>query len=104
MHESQLAICERGNRKKLSNCREAVSELLVAANVQDSFRHCIRSGQETPLVRELGKDEAGLPQFSQWMNQKDRIVKGWYVHLCDPTLPEADTLVADAVLDLGADF
>ena len=104
VHESQLAICERGNRKKLGNCRQAVQDLLVAAQVQDKFRHCVRSGQETPAVRELGKDEAGLPQFSQWMNQKDRIVKGWYVHLCDPTLPEADTLVADAVVELRGGF
>lgn len=100
VHESQLAICERGNRKKLGNCRDAVEELLVAASVQDAFRHCVRSGQETPLVQELGKDEPGVPEFSRYLDERNRIVKGWYVQLCDPTLPETDTLVADAVTEL----
>lgn len=102
VHESQLAICERGNRKKLGDCRTVVQGLLVDARVQDAFRHCVRSGQETPEVAELAKD-VGLPDFANPLDESDRIVKGWYVQLCDPTLPEADTLVADAVLELGRD-
>lgn len=103
VHESQLAICERGNRKKLGNCRSTVSGLLIEAKVQNAFRHCVRSGQETPLVRELEKGER-VPEFGRFLDEKDGIVKGWYVQLCDPTLPEADTLVADAVLDLRSEF
>lgn len=103
VHESQLAICERGNRKKLGDCRTVVQTLLVDAKVQDAFRHCVRSGQETPMVYELEKD-ARLPDFAGHLNESDRIVKGWYVQLCDPTLPEADTLVADAVVELGRNW
>lgn len=99
VHETQLAICERGNRKRLGNCREAISELLVNTSFEKEFRHCVRAGQEAPNAIEIGKGE-NLPEFSRFIDQDNKFVKDWYVHLCDPTLPEADTLVADAVLEL----
>lgn len=85
--ESQLEICDRGNRKKLGNCREAVEATLASAERRDAFAHCIRSGQAQPLVRELMKD-VDLPQFAQMIDEETKQVKGWYVELCDPTLPE----------------
>ncbi|MBT3219210.1 MAG: hypothetical protein HN348_08975 [Proteobacteria bacterium] len=87
VNESQLEICERGNRKKLGKCREAVETLLEVDAIRDQFAHCVRSGQATPSVHELEK-KTQLPEFSQFLNQEDRIVREWYLLLCDPTLPE----------------
>lgn len=89
INDSQLEICERGNRKKLGKCREAIVGNLQVDEVRDAFAHCVRSNQAVPTVREIEKD-AELPQFAQWINQDDRITRDWYVHMCDPTLPEAD--------------
>jgi hypothetical protein len=87
INDAQLEICERGNRKKLGKCREAIEALLADPNIRDKFTHCVRSGQATPSVHELEK-RASLPEFSQWLNQEDKIVRDWYLLLCDPTLPE----------------
>jgi hypothetical protein len=86
--ESQLEVCEKGNRKKLGACREAVTALMEAPSVRDRFAHCLRSGQASPSVAEAEKRQVDLPMFSEWMNQEDKIVKGWYINFCDPTLPE----------------
>ena len=99
VHETQLAICERGNRKRLGNCREAVSAKLVDTAFENAFRHCVRAGQEAPLALELEKGDQ-MPEFARYIDDDDKFTRDWYVQLCDPTLPEADTLVADAVLDL----
>ncbi len=87
LDESQLEICERGNRKRMGDCRQRVLGILGQDKIRDKFSHCERSGQAVPRVSELGKDES-LPAFSYFMNRDDKIVKGWYVHFCDPTLPE----------------
>ena len=88
INEAQLEVCERGNRKKLGKCREAVQALLEVEATRDRFAHCVRSGQATPSVHELIKKDETLPEFSEYLNQEDRIVKDWYLLLCDPTLPE----------------
>lgn len=87
LKDSQLEICDKGNRKKLGNCRESVMATLAVDARRDAFAHCIRSGQAQPMVRELVKD-AELPQFSEMIDEDTKQVKGWYVELCDPTLPE----------------
>ena len=89
INDSQLEICERGNRKKLGKCRETVTALLTNDETRNKFSHCVRSRQATPLVRVIDKG-AELPQFAAFLNQEDRIVKDWYLDLCDPTLPEAE--------------
>ena len=89
INNAQLEICERGNRKKLGKCREAVEGLLIAPEIRDQFTHCVRSGQATPSVHEIEKKQS-LPEFSTWLNQDDKIVRGWYLLLCDPTLPERE--------------
>lgn len=89
INNAQLEICERGNRKKLGKCREAVEGLLLDPAVRDQFTHCVRSGQATPSVHEIEK-KASLPEFSRWLNQDDKIVRDWYLLLCDPTLPERE--------------
>lgn len=87
LSDAQLEICEKGNRKKLGNCREVVEATLAADVRRDRFAHCIRSGQAQPLVRELEKD-VELPQFAQMIDEEQKQVRGWYVNFCDPTLPE----------------
>ena len=88
VNQSQLDVCEKGNRKKLGKCREKVVTVLDAATEQ-KYGHCIRSGQEAPSLKEAAKGEA-LPMFAQWMDQEDKITKDWYILLCDPALPEAE--------------
>jgi peptidoglycan hydrolase CwlO-like protein len=86
---AQLEICDKGNRKKLGGCREAVTAALASKPRQDKFAHCIRSGQAQPLVHELEKD-AKVPQYGEMMDEEIKQVKGWYVEFCDPTLPEKE--------------
>jgi Skp family chaperone for outer membrane proteins len=89
LNDAQLEVCEKGNRKRLGQCRETVLAKLTASDVRDKFAHCVRSAQATPTVHEVGRDES-LPDYSQYLDQNERVVKDWYVLLCDPTLPEAD--------------
>jgi hypothetical protein len=86
LNQSQLDICEKGNRKKLGSCREDVTA--VVATYRTKYEHCIKSGQEAPTLHEAAKDFT-MPQFGEYLNQDDKFVKDWYVMLCDPTLPEA---------------
>jgi chromosome segregation ATPase len=86
---SQLEICDKGNRKKLGGCREAVTAALAIKARQDKFAHCVRSEQAQPMVRELEK-EATLPKYAEMMDEEIKQVKGWYVEFCDPTLPEKE--------------
>jgi Skp family chaperone for outer membrane proteins len=89
INDAQLEICERGNRKKLGKCREAVAVLLGDPNIRDKFTHCVRSGQATPGAHVIEKKRE-LPEYAQWLNQEDKIVHDWYLLLCDPTLPEKE--------------
>jgi hypothetical protein len=94
LNDAQLDICEKGNRKKLGTCREAVLAKLSRGEVQNAFSHCVRSRQATPGVLEL-EDEGAMPTFTYWINQEDRVLRGWAVHLCDPTLPEAEDFLQE---------
>ncbi len=96
MNDSQLEICEKGNRKKMGNCREAVAASLGTDARRDRFAHCIRSAQAQPTVRELDNGQQ-LPEFSEMMDEEVKQVKGWYIAFCDPTLPER----SDAPLSEG---
>jgi chromosome segregation ATPase len=99
---SQLEICDKGNRKKLGGCREAVTAALAIKARQDKFAHCIRSAQAQPMVHELQKD-AALPQYAEMMDEEVKQVKGWYVEFCDPTLPEKeDAQLAEKHLEPSA--
>ncbi len=98
INDSQLEICEKGNRQKLGNCRETVQATLMTNPRRDKFAHCVRSAQATPIVRELGKGE-GLPDFAEMIDEEQKQTKGWYLLLCDPTLPEkADGFLNEAPL------
>jgi len=90
LNDAQLTICEKGNRKRLGRCRDSVLAALKAPEVQDRFAHCVRSLQATPSVHEITRADDTLPEYAQYLNEDDKVVKGWYLLLCDPTLPEAD--------------
>jgi hypothetical protein len=90
VNQAELEICDRGGRKKLGGCREAVFAAL-SPDVRSAFSHCIRADQEQPSLREAGKDEM-LPQFARYVNQDERATRDWYILLCDPSLPEAQML------------
>jgi hypothetical protein len=89
VNASQLTICEKGNRKKLGQCRETVQEKLMVGPTRDKFAHCVRSGQAMPTVLVMEKGET-MPQFAEYIDEEERITRDWYILLCDPTLPEAD--------------
>lgn len=94
--QAQLDVCEKGGRKKMGKCREAV-EAKLTPGVRSKYTHCLRSGQEAPSLAELMKDET-LPEFAQYLDQEDKITKDWYIRLCDPSLPEAKGFASDEVL------
>lgn len=101
LNDSQLEICEKGNRKRLGKCRETILANLKEPGMQDKFAHCVRSNQAVPSVHELLKDEQ-MPQFAEFLDEEDKVTKDWYVLLCDPTLPEADDLLGEEHLPSGA--
>lgn len=86
---AQLEVCDKGRRKKLGKCREAV-EAAMGPEVEKAYRHCVKSGQAVPGLFEADRKVERLPDYSQYLNQDERIVRDWYITLCDPTLPEAD--------------
>lgn len=88
----QLEVCEKGRRGKMERCREAILAALDS-ELEQNFRYCIRSGQAVPGLREASKDMEDLPEYSQWLNEDERLIRGWFVTLCDPTLPEAPDFV-----------
>ncbi len=95
---AQLEICEKGGRKKMGKCREAVLGYLGTDAIRDKFAHCVRSGSAMPSVHEMTEKNGTLPDYSQWMNQDDKIVKDWYLLSCDPTLPERDGFLNEQAL------
>jgi len=84
---AQLQICDKGMRRKLGRCRETVAASLNE-DIRHQFEHCIRSGQETPSVVEADRGDTLAP-YAVWLNQDERVTRGWYIRLCDPSLPEA---------------
>ncbi len=92
--EAQLDICEKGSRRRTEACRESVVSAL--SDIRREFVHCVRSEQAAPTVEELPRD-APLPQFARMLQSDDRRLQGFYVQLCDPTLPEAPVLEASAL-------
>jgi len=83
--ESQLDICERVGRRRRESCRETVVGALKT--YRREFVHCVRSNEAVPSVHPLDRNER-LPPFSFELDPDDRFLDGWYLQLCDPTLPE----------------
>lgn len=87
VNAGQLEICERGSRKKLGRCREAVVDVLQP--MKDQYQYCLRTGQAVPSLQEAEKRQEDIPRFARWLDQDNRVLKGWYIQMCDPSLPEA---------------
>lgn len=97
LKNAQLEICDKGNRKRLGNCRETVEATLVTEARQTQFSHCVRSGQAAPMVIE--QEGNTLPAFAQMIDEEQKQTRGWMVVFCDPTLPErADAPLATSHL------
>lgn len=80
-------ICDKGNRKKLGDCRTVVKSTLGTPSRADRFTHCLRSGQAAPALREWDAN-LRLPPFAEHLDENRKEVRGWIVIFCDPTLPE----------------
>jgi len=94
----QIEICDRGNRKRLGKCRDAVTAALQGPS-EERWQHCVASGQAQPVIKEVQNKKEALPDHAEWVNEDERITKGWYIIWCDPSLPEAtDLLDLDHVL------
>lgn len=102
-NDAQLEICEKGGRKKMTNCRESVLAHLSNPQIRDKFSHCVRSGQAVPTVIEMTAKSGQLPDYSQWIDQDDKVTKDWYLQFCDPTLPESDGFLNEEHLPGTAD-
>lgn len=85
INEAQLDICEKGGKRRTEACRQAVVDALKG--VRRQFVHCLRSNQAVPSVHEL-KRGAEMPSHARALESDDKSVQGYYVQLCDPTLPE----------------
>lgn len=99
LNDAKLKICEKGSKKKTEACREAVSAELSA--IKREFVHCIRSNQAAPSVEQLQKG-AELPHFARTFDPENKLLAGWYLQMCDPTLPELE--VSDPALSAPTAF
>ncbi len=93
VNDAKLKICEKGGKKKTEACRESVD--IELSSIKREFVHCIRSNQAAPSVELLQKGQ-DLPHFARMFDQESRFLAGWYLQMCDPTLPEVD--VSDPAL------
>jgi len=96
-----LAVCEKGNRKKLAECRDEVSGMLDSKRAA-RFKQCVGSRQSQPrLVRVDDKEkDPQLPRWSEWLDQESKFTENkYYIVFCDPTLPEATVGGPDEELD-----
>lgn len=85
---ARLDVCEKGGRNKTENCRATVLAGMTDA-MRGKYLHCLKSGQEEPVLKEAEKNQVDLPEHAMWLDQDERATRDWYVQLCDPTLPEA---------------
>ena len=84
--EAQIDVCERVGRRRAAECRKAVVGGLKV--FRGEFVHCLQSGEAAPSVHSLGRGDRP-PSHTHVFDEADRYLGGWYVQLCDPTLPEA---------------
>lgn len=85
--DAQLQICEKGNRKKMTNCRETVGATLTEP-LRQRYESCARSGQAIPVLRQRASAASELPETAHVLDESDRVLKLWFIQFCDPALPE----------------
>ncbi|MEN0062850.1 MAG: hypothetical protein AAGA48_11920 [Myxococcota bacterium] len=83
--EAQLDVCERVGRRKAEACRSAVVRDLKS--IRREFVHCLRSNQAMPSVHRLERGQ-DMPSHTRALDAENKFLSGWYVQLCDPSLPE----------------
>lgn len=86
--DAQLNICERGTRRRLDKCHDAV-EAAFTPDRERRYRECVRTQQAVPELHEAERGQDDLPAFAEWVDEDSRFTRGWYILFCDPTLPEA---------------
>lgn len=94
--DAMVSICEKGNRNKLTRCKEEVREAFSSSRAA-RFKQCVGSRQAAPrLVRIDPKvKDPEMPRWSEWVSEESAFTKGkWYVTFCDPTLPESNLMDA----------
>lgn len=84
--DSLLTVCEKGTKGRIEKCREAVAA--AVAPHQRRYLSCVRSGDTIPSLRFNDKLES-LPSDAIWLDDSNKLIKGWYIEFCDPALPEA---------------
>jgi hypothetical protein len=86
--EAQTEICSRGTAKRIEGCQEAVQSALNPS-IRDRYLRCLRGRGAVPSLGQLARGGV-LPEHAEALPDDKRFpTKGWYVLLCDPTLPEA---------------
>ncbi len=86
--ESKNQVCVRGTAKRVEGCQEAV-EGVFSPDLRTRYVACLEAGSAKPSLGRLEKGQS-LPAFAVSFPEDRRFPdKGWYVLLCDPTLPEA---------------
>lgn len=83
---AKVRVCDRGTRRGLDRCHEAVDQALDE-ELAVAFSSCVDDRHAMPVLMEGSRGEA-LPAHAVPLPD-DRFTRGWYVSLCDPTLPEA---------------
>jgi len=84
---AKLAICERGSRGQLEECRAEVEAALAVPHRRARFVECLRKKESRASVHRLEKGTA-LPKFAEILAPGDRMLDDWYIAYCDPALPE----------------
>jgi hypothetical protein len=88
VQEAQLRICHSGNPDRLAQCRDLVVDVITPLRAR--FKECVRSGAALPELRQATRPEDRPPGISASLDvERDPLTRGWYVALCDPSLPEA---------------
>jgi hypothetical protein len=85
--EAKTTMCDKGTAKRHDACYAAVDGALTPA-IRQQFLVCTSSGQAIPSLGQLEKGKSAPPRAVLLPDDKDFVSKGWYVLMCDPSLPE----------------
>ncbi|HMV69384.1 MAG TPA: hypothetical protein PKA64_21255, partial [Myxococcota bacterium] len=86
--EAKTAMCDKGTVKRHDACYAAVDGALGEA-LRRQFQACVSSGQAVPTLGQVEKGKQPPAQAVTLPDSKEYSSKGWYVLMCDPSLPEA---------------
>jgi len=88
VENTKVKLCDRGSRKSMSKCHEAIA-VHMDAEARQRFDHCVAARQSVPALVEIDR-RSTPPAFSERLPEGVRqIGKDWHLVYCDPNLPEA---------------